>query len=530
MSSIFKAGGVMYDVPYNYGDIIPVARTLMPENLPDNFRASNYEILKNNIINYFKTDESHAYEFNSVISKEEILNVSRDLEIIDGENLIAPEKLGSRKGFELPLPLRSKDQKMIFDFFHHSAPDINIDKAADFIEMMHRLKLNPGNFNWKFITSWGGPIFDAIKKVDYDLIHKSYPLAPNSFAITLQKPMNMLVVGALLSLSYVFMTTGISIPFFGDFFGFPAPMWMATVYLFMNAASGIISDKLAQHGSNPKLWISDTYIDWTKVGIASITTSLAYPILSTIKAGIKGGISIPNLEDPSNPTIIPPLFDDPFFNQLATPVILGVADGIYTFGTRMLRGFGLKTALLDSLRPSVGNIFAIFLSLGIPSVYTQNLQYFLASKTGSVTWSGILEYHKKRNEETKQRSEIFSKIFNENRYNVPDPQAMMAMNFVHLVKDLPSSNKIWNNFMEFAGNIENRADKFSKLNEILEDKNRIDDAIAFIFPFNDQIKHREYLREIFEVDRDNYFRKRDEYLIDFMWKIQQFQSIDKKEK
>jgi hypothetical protein len=357
-------------------------------------------------------------------------------------------------------PMKKQSKLFIYHPSIYTTPK-DARESEEIIQGMRKLNMHPGSYAWENMVGWGEAIRSAMYAKDKKFVMSSYPNMPEHIpaafapAITWESTLSKVV------LSFLLMIKGIPVPY-GDTICTPTEFSKALLYLSLNAFRNVASDLIAKYGFEPESWAENTgQIKWDKLTTSMVVTSFAYSLLAPVKAYLHSQLGFTPME------------------IIATPLTVMCVDGALQIATRKLRGSDNKLAFWDFGRPFCGDIFATVASLYFPRIMSDNFLYLLTRKVPAEIWSGIGEGGNKREEKNNERKDALKKIFDFERYKVPHPEAMAAIDLACIARKSVSPIV----FPELIKNIDSNTAKILKrINQAMGKDNEIKATIDFIFP------------------------------------------------
>ena len=364
---------------------------------------------------------------------------------------------------------------------------VSVDDSRVILGQMRDLSLHPGNYQWHGMVSWGGAVFSALKYVDRPIIRDSFPHMPDGMKVLLEPPLTWEGIGLQIGLSITFMTYGLPIPFYGVLSA-PTDFGKTALYLGLNAIRNMASDLISKHGLCAESCFRNLgHIKWDKMADSIFSTAFCYPMLSYLKGYMHDSISTNGYE------------------ALITSASVCLFDAILQVAIRKLRGFPLKTAIQDCLRPVTGDAGAFLTSTLFPSILGNPFLYLTIRKLYAETFSGIIEGSAKRREKIADRKDALQRVLNLDAYQVPDPPAMAAINLVYLTT-IKSATRWPYRDLFMTGSLEGTdySDALRQVHAAMEDDDRIAETASFIFPFEEWQPYRERMAGAFKENRGIY--------------------------
>ncbi|HTY12781.1 MAG TPA: hypothetical protein VMD02_01185 [Candidatus Omnitrophota bacterium] len=350
------------------------------------------------------------------------------------------------------------------------------------------LNVHPGYCDWNKIMPYSEPVISAMDKVDGETIKAAYPAGPKNMPITYLNP---LYIGNQLfkvAASFYLMMEPIKISLLG-LASVPATFSATFLYLSLNALRNIAADLISKHRFYPEEWLKHLFhIKIGKLTTSLLVTGFAFPFLTLTQ------------------TVIHTLTGGSGMEWLAIPLSITLIDGLINYWTRKMRGFSNQVANLDMLRPLMGSLFASSLFYLAGAGELNSFKYLLIRKFGCEVWSGFVEARDKRMEKLRERKADLQNVFKLDAYCLPDPEAMAAISYVHLIgvkslaKDTFSECVIKNGDMP---NIE--LGILKGVHRAMTDDERIEKTIRFIFPTEKWKPYADAMRARFIKNRKTYF-------------------------
>jgi len=364
----------------------------------------------------------------------------------------------------------------------------NADAAKLIINIKAGLSEHPAAISWHSITPYTGAIYHALKQVDNGVLQGKFPEGdPKIPSMYIHPPIGIIQALKIFAGLYV-MQHKFELPYLGAL-GVPTSWKMAFLYLSINAARNVASDLIPKHGLRPLRWISHLdHIKWNKLTDSLLVTAVSFPILYYIKDKLHIHFAGQELE------------------WFITPAAVAGVDSMIQLVTRIERGFSTKVAIWDVFRPFVGDISATAAFAAFGGDYGAALAYLFTRKIFAELFSGVVEGADKRTEKMNERKKNLEAIFDLNGYNVPNPQAMAAINLVYLLRVKSVAREAFQGLFVKDELVQNADEKLTAIHAAMLDDKRVDETIDFIFGSENWKLYANAMKEEFRVDRMIYLK------------------------